>query len=234
VSLAVASGVVSALGARVLGEMFGGNNSIDLGALVREFAKQVDPIVRRAIADNERDKLLATARGLETLFMDYYNAPREQLLGDLHTRTVLGVSEAERLGLHGVASYAICGSLMLSVYQEQYLQSQNNGDRLNLVRGANQLVKGVPVLTSTLREATASRFGPVTHFGSLIDASSPLGMFFYLADGQMQPLLSKDQAETRRANHIETVFRSAENELLSGLYVVRDQWARAETKYATA
>jgi hypothetical protein len=230
-SLAVTNGVASALGARALGAIIGGNNSVDLDALVREFAKQVDPIVRRAIADNERDKLSATTSGLEALFMDYHDAPNKELLVYLHTRTVDGVRQAKRLGLRAVASYAVCGSLMLSVYDEHYLESHGSGDRSKLARGARYLVEGVPMFTSALRIATESRFGPVK---SLDYYQAPgTGAWNYLAYGEPQPFLTQDAAGKRRADHIDVVFKSAETELLSGLYTVRDEWARIEEKYTT-
>ncbi|MBR0982179.1 hypothetical protein JQ554_32750, partial [Bradyrhizobium diazoefficiens] len=206
---AVATNVIGALGARAFGAALGGNNSVDIDGLAREFARQVDGIVRRAIADNEREKLFSTAKSLHRLFLDYYNAPRDQLLGDLHRETVIGVGQAVRLRLDGIASYAICGSLMLSVYQEQYLQSQNEGDRLNLVEGVDSLVKDVPVFTSALMEATQARFSPIRTVTGMVPPPPQFdfGVDCYFADGELQPCSTRVRTqlvhhETAAANRI--------------------------------
>jgi hypothetical protein len=238
VGLAVIGGIASGLGARSLGAILG-DKSADLDLLIRAFTKQVDLVVRQVIADNERDKLAATVKGLGVLFWDYYNSPNPRLLDDLHTRTVLGVTEAERLGLPAVASYTICGSLMLSVYEQLHLQSpHDDGLRKNLMNGAVRLVNGVPRFTEALRKSNASRFSTVAPRSW----SGPMGLvsvpIYKFDNDEVLPALlpggvtayqysyAKDQLEKKRSAHVISAFSGTEDTLLGGLYQVREEWKR--------
>src|SRR5262245_30894263 len=207
---ALAGGVLSSVAISVVGKvLFGGGQDVDLSALIREFAAVVEKVVQQQIKINDREKLEARAKGLQDLFRYYMNAPEDQQLTLLVRDTVLGVREAERLGVFGMASYGIIGSLVLASLQEKYLKTRADGARKNIVVAARQLVDGVPAFSKALRADTEKRFSRI-HGG---------GLGFVLMDGnnRLRVGVPNEKAVAQRHRYIEDAYEESRRKLLDGL-----------------
>lgn len=195
------------------------NQGVDMGRLVREVIEEVRAAVHFEILVNEQRKLEATANALQNLMHDYLNTPNPLLLNGLHEKAVLAVAEAESLKVAGIPTYGLLGTLMLAVYQEQYLRARSKGASRNLKHGAQRLVNGVDVLRTALREHTEKRFRKLWGdfaLGGFID---------YLLDGKQYTLGgSARSADSRFSVLKDDKFKHSERELMSDLYALRDGW----------
>lgn len=221
-------GVLTSVAVKVVERvLFGsGGQDIDMAALMRAFVSEVRVVVKQQLAANDRERLEARSKGLQDLFRYYLNAPDAQLLTFLFRDMALGVRESERIGVYGIASYGVLGSLLLAVLQEKYLVTRADGDQKNIVVAARQLVDGVPAFSTALRVETEKRFSPLTAIGMgpgyYMDGTTPIHVQAF----------DHPKAVAQRAEYIDSVYAKARRELLDGLDDTRDIWIAIAKKYA--
>jgi hypothetical protein len=138
IAAAIASGIISGTASKVFTNAVFGTN--DLNVLEERFVKDVQKVVRIAIAAEAKRRLDASVSSLGTLLVIYQNSRDASLINPLLIRASDCVTDAVSLGMLSFATFMVVGGLALAVLQEKYYLDRSPGNLENVKFYADRLI----------------------------------------------------------------------------------------------
>lgn len=137
IALSIASGVLSAVGARLFTQFFASDS--DPWTLIQSNIALIQSIVHQALHEHDRAVLEAQTASLSRLTFEYNNSPHANRLETILIMSSNLVYEADRLGFMAAGSFYLIGSTRLALLQERYNLSHDPMDKASIASFAHDL-----------------------------------------------------------------------------------------------
>lgn len=222
VALAIAQGILSALGAKIFSSLFQ-DQGIDIEKLISEALISISKIVSQAIAEDALRRAQASLSGLQETLLDYNNAPDSSIarLDAASVKVNDLIAEFESFGLAGFASYSLTTTIRLTILQERMIRFGAAGEQTNINRTVDNYNKHLQNMKNAYNNWIAGRFPPKAVFQRAITT-----YWCYVGDGKnVCPFNTYDEAERARFIAAVTEYNNNWENVIGPESVLREKFS---------
>jgi hypothetical protein len=228
IAVKICEGILEAIGAKIFVSLFGSDSvtKTDLNDALKEFLSAVSQVVRQVLQEEEIEKLVSAAQGLQASFLTYITTSDPGWLIPIIQQADNLMAQCGRFPYQTIGAFATVGSLELAALQEGAKNASSeglrNGYKLRLGSRASELVKIGDKILPALTSFNESRFSPVIHYG-------PSPAWFYVVDGN--PVInpndpySREVAEQERQARIKYQLGILTQQIIAPFYPIADKWS---------